>query len=86
MTNKELEAQLDYGLTTNQTAHIGRDAITIEICRGSYIRRNRTKMATLMFTRLEVIEGLQNDTFFDRVNAEEAALNLPLVPDEYNWQ
>lgn len=86
MRDKELEIKIAYQLTTNHEARVIGDVVEIDVFRGSAIRRNRTKMATLRFSKLEVIEALNADKVFDLVSASEGLLNLPLVPDEFGWQ
>lgn len=86
MRDKELEIKINYQLTTNQEVRVVGDRVEIDVFRGSAIRRNRTKMATLNFSTLEVIKALSADTFSDLVNSAEASLHLPLVPDEYGWR
>lgn len=82
----DLERKLNFQLTTNQVARVVGSTIEIDVFRGSEIRRNKTKMAVLRFPKAEVLAALETDTFHDLVNTAEAALSLPLVPDEFGWQ
>jgi hypothetical protein len=86
MQDEELKKLINFQLTTNQEARVMGNDVEIDLFRGSSIRRNRAKMASLRFPKAQIIDAIITDTFFDLISSEEAKLNLPLVPDEYGWQ
>jgi hypothetical protein len=79
MTNAEILKELNFVLESRFRPSIKNQIVLIDVMRGSKIRNNEHKIATLTYSILTIKQAIEDDTLIDLVADDESTLNVPLT-------